>query len=195
MIVRISGFVGLAILCVIGAYVVRPQFERTSVVLPGFCGTSAHASAYRRVALAYDGAVQVVANIDASRAPFAATALLVRKSDAKVLWRKTYGNDLISAAIADGILYIYNDKLADWIDVRTGLPVPMVMTVDNFGGLSSTNLPVLPHRETGRWYMETGAVISSWRRQGGLDLHRRVWFNSTAFNCFVDPAGRVRRLW
>lgn len=195
MIVRIGALQVLAILLIIGAYFVRPQFERTSVLLPAFCDASHAARFHPREPLADDGAANVVVDIDASRAPFASTALLIRKSDGHVLWRKTYENDLVSAAIDGGVLYIYNDKLADWIDVRTGLPVPMVMTVDNFGGLSSTNLPVLPHRETGRWYMETSAVISSWRRSGGLDLHRRVWFNSTAFNCFVDTAARVRRLW
>jgi hypothetical protein len=196
---------GFAALLFVLTYAVWPEFQRTSVPLPVFCSDS-NSGAHPAARLAYDlpgvgatilltsdqRAAAVVA-VDFARAPFPSTAYLVRKSDNRILWSDRFGNDIISAALSDGVLYIYNDKLGYWLDERTGVPVHNFFTIDNYGGLSATDRPIIAARApTGRWYLETTGVISMWRADGTVLPLRHVTFNSTAFNCFIDgTTGKV----
>ena len=202
-----SASLGLAALLFLSAYAIVPVFERTSVPLPADCGdfgAGPHPLAsfvYElpgvgpTTLIASDDRTALVAAIDFQHAPYPSTVYLVRQSDGGVLWSAHFANDIISAALNAGTLYLYNDKIGYWIDTRTGAPVHNVFTIDNYGGLSSTDRPVLAGAATGRWYMETSAVISSWHADGSVVSRARVTFNSIAFKCFVaGPTGGVTLL-
>lgn len=203
-----SAVLGLGALLFVLTYAVYPAFERTSVPLPQSCGVFGGAQPTASFGynlpgigattlLAKDGQTALVAAVDFGKAPFPSTVYLVREPSHQILWSTHFDNDIISAAIDDGTLYLYNDKIGYWIDIRTGLPEKKLFTIDNYGGLSETDRPIAqPHASTGRWYMETMAVISSWNRDGSVRPRRRVTFNSIAFNCLVAGAtGSVTRLW
>jgi hypothetical protein len=209
---RVAGAVfALAALSFILTYAIYPAFQRTSVLLPASCGS--FAGAQPPASFVYDlpgvgpttlvtsdARSALVAAIDFRSPPFPSTVYLVRKSDYHILWSAHFANDLIAAKIddgKDGTLYLYNDKLGFWIDSRTGLPERKIFTIDNYGGISPSDRPVFASAaSTGRWYMETSAMISSWNQDGSVVLRRRVIFNGTAFNCYVNGStGSVEQLW
>jgi hypothetical protein len=199
---------GLAVLLFVFTYAAYPEFERTSVQLPAFCGdfgNGAHPPAsfvYElpgtgpTTLITSDAQTALLAAIDFEHAPFPSTVYLVQKSDGRILWSMQFANDIISAAIDNGTLYLYNDKLGYWIETRTGWPTNNFFTIDNYGGLSQTDRPVIASgAATGRWYMETTAVISSWHADGSVVSRGHVTFNSIAFNCFVaGMTGSVTQL-
>jgi len=203
-----SATCGLAALSFIVAYAVYPASQRTSVLLPASCGSFPGSQA--PASLVYDlpgvGAATfltddresaLVAAIDFRNPPFPSTVFLVRKSDHRILWSAHFPNDIVAAKIDKGTLYIYNDKLGFWIDSRTGLPERKLFTIDNYGGLSPSDRPVIASTaSTGRWYMETSAMISSWNLDGSVMPRRRVVFNALAFNCYINGStGIVEQLW
>lgn len=203
-----TGVFGLAVLAFILTYAVYPQFQRTTVQLPAFCGGFAASGPppgfdYEipgigaGILLAGDSQAALAAAVDWTNPPFHSTVYLVRKSGRQILWSSRFENDIIAASIDGGTLYLYNDKLGFWIDAANGRPKRELFTIDNYGGLSQTDRPVLiSSAPTGRWYMETTAMISSWNIDGSVATRRRVAFNSIAFNCLVTGAtGAVTQLW
>ena len=48
------------------------------------------------------------------------------------------------------------------MDERTGELHDSILTIDNYGGLSETDRPIIGHTSSGNWYFETTAVVSSW---------------------------------
>jgi len=194
-----GGLFGLAGLGFVLTYAVFPVFERTSVQLPEFCGEFGDGlqlpasfvyelpGVGATTLITSDAQTALAAAIDFEHAPFPSTVYLVQKSNGQILWRNDFANDSISAAIEDGTLYLYNDKIGYWIDTRTGLPKNNVFTIDNYGGLSQTDRPVIgAGAGDGHWYLETTAVISSWRADGSVVSRGHVTFNSIAFHCFID---------
>lgn len=206
---RAAGTVfALSALSFILTYAVYPASQRTSVLLPASCGGFAGAQSpagfvYNLpgvgpvMLVTSDARSALLAAIDFRNPPFPSTVYLVRKSDNHILWNAHFANDIIAAEIDDGTLYIYNDKLGFWIDLRTGLPERKILTIDNYGGISQSDRPVIASAaSTGRWYMETSATISSWNQDGSVVPRRRLIFNATAFNCYISGATRgVEQLW
>jgi hypothetical protein len=97
----------------------------------------------------------------------------------------SFGDDTVSAAVDDGIVYIYNDKLGYLLDARTGEFVETILLIDNYGGLSESDLPVISRASTGHWYMETSAVISSWGTDGTVKSRPQLTFYGIARGCFI----------
>ncbi|MDR3700686.1 MAG: hypothetical protein P4L56_13665 [Candidatus Sulfopaludibacter sp.] len=206
---RAAGAVfALAALSFILTYAIYPASQRTSLLLPASCGS--FAGAQPPASFVYDlpgvgpatlvtsdARSALVAAIDFRNPPFPSTVYLVRKSDNHILWSAHFANDLIAAKIDDRTLYIYNDKLGFWIDSHTGLPERKIFTIDNYGGISQSDRPVIASAAaTGRWYMETSAMISSWNQDGSVVPRRRLIFNGTAFNCYINGSTRsVEQLW
>src|SRR6266508_2803843 len=87
--------------------------------------------------------------------------------------------------IATGTLVIYNDKLGYLLDARTGESEENFLLIDNYGGLSESDRPIISRASTGRWYMETTAVLSAWRVDGRVWSRRRLTFNCVALGCFI----------
>ncbi len=136
-------------------YAVLPTFDRTSMLLPescnGFNSTTLPSSslAYELpgtgtgVLIAGNDQTAVVAMIDYTRPPYPGTVFIVNRSDNRILRRLNFADDTIIATIDSGIVYLYNDKLGYFIDARTGAPAKNFLVIDNYGGLSGSDRPVL----------------------------------------------------
>lgn len=178
-------------------HAVLPHFDRTSVQLPESC--SCFSGSHPPPALAYELSgtgtgvlvadselTAVVAMIDRSRAPYPSTVHVVNKSDNRTLRRLDFPDDTISAAVDGGIVFLYNDKLGYFLDARTGDPVRKFLLIDNFGGLSSSERPLLPGASRERRHLETTAVISMWSTDGTVRSRSRLAMNGVAYGCFVN---------
>lgn len=191
---------GISLLLFIATYAVQPQFERTNVQLPascnGFDGVLDLPSqlAYtlpdgtKAILIEESAASVVAAIIDGDREPFASTAYLIRKSDNGILRQMSFNNDAIMASIYMGTLYLYNDKLGFLIDERTGEFEDNILLIDNYGGLSEADKPLLPNASTGSWYFETSAVVSSWSTNGAVRSRPHLTMNGIARGCYVSGA-------
>lgn len=182
-------------------YLVQPIFARTSVQLPEVCNREA-GNFNPPPHLAYplpDGDVGIliasnpqfalVSLIDYQQPPFPSTVFLVDKSNDIVTHRMDFNDDIISAAFDEFTLYLFNDKIGYFIDARTGEPEKSFMTMDNYGGLSESDRPVLmAANSTGEWHLETSAVITSWNSDGSVKSRRYLTFDGTALGCFVEGA-------
>jgi len=204
-----SGLVfGITLLLFILTYAVVPQFERTTVQLPTTCdgfagvpGTTpsekpvlpsrlAYALPDRKVVilLAESPESVVAVTIDGDSPPFASTAYLIRKSDNAILREMRFDNDVVIASIDAGTLYIYNDKLGYLIDERTGKFEDTILLIDNYGGLSETDRPIISRASSGSWYLETTAVVSSWNTDGTVKSRPHLNMNGIARGCYVSGA-------
>jgi hypothetical protein len=179
-------------------YAVMPHFDRTSVQLPESCN-GFDGSPHPAPALAWElpgtgtgvlvaGSEQtaLVATIDYTRPPYPSTVYIVNRSDNRTLRRMDFADDTIIATIDSGIVYLYHDKQGYFINARTGAPEKKFLLIDNYGGLSGSDRPVLPGATDGRRYLETTAVISSWSSDGTVRSRSRLTMNGIAYNCFVN---------
>ena len=198
---------GVAFILFVVTYVVLPQFARTNVQLPALCdgfdgnfnppSHLAYALPGRGtgILLVSDAESAVVAMIDGDHPPFAGSVFLVNKNDNKILLGMRFNNDVISAAIDGGVVYIFNDKLGYLIDARTGEFQEHFLIIDNYGGLSESDRPFISRASDGHWYMETTAVISSWNIDGTVKSRPDLTFNGIALGCFISgDTGEVTRL-
>lgn len=179
-------------------YAVLPHFDRTSVQLPESCSDMS-SSTRLSFAPAYDlpgmgtglliaGNEQtaVVAMIDSTKASYPTTVYIVNRSDNRTLRRMQFADDILIATIDSGVVYLYNDKLGYLINARTGVSEETFLIIDNYGGLSASDRPVLANAPKGRRYLETSAVISSWSTDGTVISRSRLTLNGIAYNCFVN---------
>ncbi len=132
----------------------------------------------------------VVAQIDYKHPPFPSTVFLVNKGDNKIIQSMQFKNDVISATIDGDTLQIYNDKLGYLIDARTGELEKNLLLVDNYGGLSESDRPIISRASSGHWYMETTVVISSWNVDGTVKSRPHLTLNGIALGCFVSGDSR-----
>jgi hypothetical protein len=191
---------GAALVFFFMSYAVLPQFDRTSVHLPESCtssGSGPHpppAPAWELpgtgtgVLITGNEQTAVVAMVDSTKAPYPATVSIVNRSDNRTLRRMDFADDTLMAAIDSGIVYLYHDKQGYLINARTGAPEKTFLTIDNYGGLSGSDRPVLPGTSVGRRYLETTAVISSWSTDGTVRSRLHLTMNGTAYHCFVNGA-------
>lgn len=188
----------MAFMLFLFTYAVLPQFARTNVRLPASCDgidgrydPPAHLlyslpdGLGEGILITSDEQSALVAVIDAEHPPFPSTVYLVNKRDNQILLTMHFANDTISAAIAEGTLYIYNDKLGYLIDAHTGQFEKNFLLIDNYGGLSQSDRPIISRASDGHWYWETTAVISSWSIGGTVVSRRHLTFNGTACGCFI----------
>ena len=196
-----SGLVfGVTLLLFIITYAVLPQFERANVQLPascdGFGGVLDLPSRLKYslpngkggVLLAESAQSVLAATIDGDRSPFASTAYLIHKSDNAILRQMHFNNDVVIASINTGTVYLYNDKLGYLIDERTGHFEDSILLIDNYGGLTETDRPIIGHTSSGNWYLETTAVVSSWNSDGTVKSRPRLKMNGIARGCYVSGA-------
>lgn len=197
-----SSVFGIVWMLFVLTYLVSPLLDRTSVQLPAICDefdgrfdpsfplSYTLPNVGTGVLITSDAQSAVVAMIDDNHPPFPSTLFLVNKSDNQVIRSMSFSNDVISAAINDDILYIYNDKIGYIIDARTGEFVKNFFTLDNYGGLSQSDRPFISRASSGNWYMETTAVISSWKIDGTVVSRLHLTFNGIALGCFVSGQTR-----
>jgi hypothetical protein len=195
------GFVTFAIVSVlfIFIYLVQPIFARTSVQLPEACnrdpGNFAPPPdlAYTLpngdtgILLASSPQFILVSMIDYQQPPFPSTLFLVDKSSNNIINRMDFSDDIISASFDESTLYLFNDKIGYFLDARSGEPEKSFMTMDNYGGLSESDRPILmAASSTGEWHLETSAIITSWNVDGSVNSRRHLTFDGTALGCFVE---------
>ena len=190
----VFGIVGMFF---IFAYVVLPQFARRNVQLPEFCDSwdgrfippaqlaYTLPGAGTGVLLASDAESALMVMIDPSQPPFPSSVYLINKRDNKMIRGMGFNNDVVSATIQDGVLYIYNDKLGYLLDARTGELEEDFLLIDNYGGLTETDRPIISRASSGHWYMETTAVISSWKIDGTVRSRPDLTLNGIARGCFI----------
>ena len=196
-----SGLVfGVTLLLFIGTYAVLPQFDRANVQLPASCdgfdglldlpsGLAYSLPGGKGGVLLAESAESIfAATIDGDRAPFASTGYLVRKSDNAVLRQMPFGNDVVIASFDKGTVYVYNDKLGYLLDERTGDFEDSILLIDNYGGLTETDRPLLGHASSGNWYFETTAGVSSWNSDGAVKSRPHLKMNGIARGCYVSGA-------
>jgi len=193
---------GVAWALFIFTYAVLPQFVRTNVQLPAFCtgfdgsfNPPAHLmytlpGGDTGILIASNTESAVVALVDYEHPPFPSTVFLVNDSDNEIIGSMRFNNDVISATIDEGIVYIYNDKLGYLIDARTGKSEESFLLIDNYGGLTETDKPIISRASSGHWYMETTAVISSWNIDGTVKSRPHLTFNGIARGCFISGSTR-----
>ena len=179
-------------------YAVLPHLDSTSVLLPEYCDgfdSSPHPAPMLAYELPATGTgvliigneqTAVVAMIDFTKAPYPGTVYVVNRSDNWILRRMDFADDTIIATIDSGIVYLYNDKLGYRINARTGASEKTFLLIDNYGGLSGSDRPVLPGSSEVRRYLETTAVISSWSTDGTVRSRSHLTMNGIAYNCFVN---------
>ena len=207
-----SGLVfGFTLLLFVVTYVVYPQFVRTSVQLPATCYGFDGApdtlkvlssqlgydlpDGKRGILLAESAESVVAVTIDGDRPPFASTTYLIRKSDTAIYGRMHFNNDVVMASIDAGTMYIYNDKLGYLIDDRTGKFEENILLIDNYGGLSETDRPIISRASSGNWYVETTAVVSSWNIDGTVKSRPHLKMNGIARGCYISGStGKVTPL-
>jgi hypothetical protein len=194
---------GVAFTLFVGAYVVQPQFVRANVQLPadcdGFKGDFNPPAdlAYTLpglgtgILLAGDAQTAVVVVMDYQHPPYPSTVLLVDRGDNHVMREMHFDNNLVIAVIDEGVLYMYNDKLGYVLDAHTGAFEENFLLIDNYGGLTQSDRPFVSRASDGHLYIETTAVISSWRVDGTVLPHRYLTFNALAFNCFISGSDRT----
>jgi hypothetical protein len=189
---------GASLLLFIVTYAVQPQFDRANVQLPASCDgldgvlelppqlsyTLPDGRAGILLAESADSAVAVT--IDGARPPFASTLYLVHKSDNAIYAQLGFNSDVVMAAIDAGTLYIYNDKLGYLLDEHTGAFQKNILLIDNYGGLTETDKPIIGHSSSGNWYFETTAVISSWSTDGSVKSRPHLTLNGIARGCYVS---------
>ena len=179
-------------------YVILPQFARRNVQLPAFCD-GWNGSFNPPAELAYglpglgtgvllasgsESAVVVLVNPD--EPPYPSDVYLIDRGNDKVVLGIRFNNDVVSATIEQGTLYLYNDKLGYLLDARTGEMEQDFLLIDNYGGLSETDRPIISRASSGHWYMETTAVISSWNIDGTVRSRPNMTLNGIARGCFID---------
>ncbi len=177
-------------------YVVLPQFARTNVDLTAFADgprgrlappadlTYVLSDGTRGILLTRDARTDVVVVIG-DEPPFASTLFVVDREGGRSVRSLHFPNDVIAATIDEGMVVVYNDKLGYLLNAVTGDFEEHFLLIDNYGGLSESDRPFISRASTGRWYVETTAVLSSWRVDGEVRSRRNLTFNCIALGCFV----------
>jgi len=125
----------------ISVYALVSPYSRVAV--PATCaGEAAQATASSRLAVeglgegilvARDGPTSVVAFSRPGGGTPGGTAVVLR--DGAVIARLPVASRTVDAGIADGIVYLFDDKIGFLLDAATGVPLPRLFESDNYRGL------------------------------------------------------------
>jgi hypothetical protein len=107
----------------------------------------------------------------------ALTAYIVDTRADKVLEHIGIASEAVVAAIVDGIVYLFDDKIGYMVDASTGERVRRLITTDNYRGLFVSG--------TDR-YLQTDAEISILFGPS-LFSYQHVDFAGIAFGCYFAP--------
>jgi hypothetical protein len=127
------------------------------------------------ILVARDARSAVVVMADYSRPPFSSAVFLVRTGSGRVVRRLRFDNDIVTAAIDGGVLYVFNDKRGYIIDASTGRFSNNLVETDNYRGV---------YTDGNRRYLQTSADISFLRLDGPPVSHLQLSFRGTAFGCY-----------
>ena len=189
----ISGSAILLILTVLSilAYVVLPVFSYESVQLPDSSINNAsspgsHMPAHLNYSIPGIGTGTLITGDDNSAVvvmsgyghlPYTSTVYLIHKSSNKTLRHLNFNNDIIAAAIDQGTLNLFNDKIGYYINTENGEFVKTIVRLDNYRGLFTSGNST---------YMQTTFETSALNADGSIESHRRMYMNCTAFGYFIS---------
>jgi len=133
----VAAFVGLSAIALIAPY--------TSVVVPPDCAQALEAvnpggtidipGHGPGTLLAATGDRAVAVSIDSTLAPRPTAAYLVDQSASRVLWEILLGSDAVVAAIDDGIVFLWDDKIGYTVSASTGELLGALVRSDNYRGI------------------------------------------------------------
>ncbi len=189
----ISAFAIFTILLILSilSYLVFPLFSYESVQLPASCSNnSSSSSSHMPSSLNYsipgagigklltsDNNSDVVVISDYDHLPYPSTVYLVNKSSNKVIRSLNFDNDIIAAAIDQGTLNLFNDKIGYYINTENGEFVNTIVRLDNYRGLFASD---------NNTYMQTTFETSVLNADGSVDFHRQMYMNCTALGYFIS---------
>ena len=192
----ITGSVILFTLIVLSilSYLVLPLFFYESVQLPDTSRTGAHMpsglnypipGAGTGTLIAEDNYSNVVVLSDYDHSPYASTVYLINKSGNKVLWRQSFNDDVIAAAIDRGTLNLFHDKIGYYINTENGEFVKTIVRLDNYWQL---------YTSSNKTYVQTTFETSVLNADGSVDSHQQMYMNSTALGYFIcGSEGRIMK--
>ena len=190
----ISGSAILLTLIVLSvlSYLILPLFFYESVQLPASSGTGAHIPASLNypipgagtgTLLAEDNYSAVVVMSDYDHSPYPSTVYLINKSGNKVLWKQSFNDDVIAAAIDRGTLNLFHDKLGYYINTENGEFIKTIVRLDNYWQLSTSS---------NKTHVQTTFETSVLNADGSVDSHRQMYMNCTALGYFIcGSEGRI----
>jgi hypothetical protein len=191
LISSVAVFVILLILSLL-SYVVIPVFSYDGVQIPASCINASNSGSHLPSYLNYtvpgigtgtlitsDKKSAVVAITDHDHLPFGSTVFLINKSNNKIIRSLQFNNDIIGAAIDDGVLYIFNDKIGYIIDTDDGEFVKKIFTIDNYRGIYTSD---------NNTYMQTTLEISALNADGSVLSHRRMNMSCITYGCLISPS-------
>lgn len=191
LISSVAVFVIILILSVL-SYVVLPVFSYDGVQIPASCINTSNSGSHLPSYLNYsisgigngtlitsDTKSAVVVMTDYNHLPFDSTVFLINKSNNNVIQSLKFNNDIIGAAIDDGVLYIFNDKIGYFIDTDDGELVKNIFTIDNYRGIYTSN---------DHTYMQTTLEISALNIDGSVLSHRQMNMSCIAYGCLLSSS-------
>jgi hypothetical protein len=128
------------------------------------------------VLLASGADTNVVIVIDPGRTP-AMTAYIVDMRAGTVIEHLGIASEAVVAAIRDGVVYLFDDKIGYMIDASTGEPVHRLIETDNYRGLYSSGADR---------YLQTDAEIATLFGRS-LISYEHLDFTGIASGCYFAP--------
>jgi hypothetical protein len=178
LIVLVAPIVTLTVIALVSPY--------ASAAIPASCSSAAPRMPVDRDAtvpgigvgtlLASGADTNVVIVTDPGRTP-AMTAYIVDTSAGTVLGQLGIASEVVVAAIRDGVVYLFDDKIGYMIDASTGERVHRLIETDNYRGLYVSG---------GDGFLQTDAEISTLFGRS-LFSFQHLDFTGIASGCFVAP--------
>jgi hypothetical protein len=184
----VSSSIVFVILIILGflSYVVVPVFSYQSTQIPASCMNNAPTlpsslnytipGIGTGILLTNDTKSAAVVMISRDNPTSNSTFFLVNKSNNQIIESMKFNNDIIGAAISNGVLYMFNDKILYNINARNGESVKNVIETDNYRGLYTSN---------NASYLQTTLEISALNANGSVLSHLKLSLRSIAFGCFI----------
>ena len=178
LIVLVAPIVALAVLALVSPY--------ASTVVPASCSAAAPQMPVDRNAtvpgagvgtlLASEADSNVVVVTDPGETP-ALTAYIVDTRAGTVIEHLGIASEAVVAAISDGVVYLFDDKLGYMIDASTGERVHRLIEVDNYRGLSLLGAD--------RYLQMDADIFTLFGRS--LFSYQHLAFTGIASGCFFAP--------
>jgi hypothetical protein len=156
----------------------------SSAAVPSTCaGEAARATAANQVTVeglgegilvAQDGASQVVAVPGPGGSTSGGSAVVLR--DGMVIARLPVASRTVDAGIADGIIYLFDDKIGFLLDATTGQPLPRLFESDNYRGLFTAD---------GVEYVQTSIEATAVGLGGRPFMTRTLGFGGVVDGCLL----------
>ncbi len=186
--ILLSGIITTAITLLLLSYIIIPLFSFESVGIPASRVDAISLAPELPATLNYnipgigngtlltnDSEADCVVVTDYSHSPLKTQVFLIHKTSRAILRVLQFNNDLVSAGIDNGVLYLFNDKILYVFNTSTGEPVQGIIKVDNYRGV---------YIDDGGTYLQTTFEVSAINRDWSIVSHLKMKFRCIAFGRF-----------